>query len=306
MNSNHVTDSLDVSIVIVNWNRSQDVLRTVRYLRFQAGVRFEVVVVDNGSTDGSLERLAGVEGVKVIALDANVGPCKARNIGVENSSARYIVFLDSDAILSKWKLARMVERMDLDPSIGILACRMINISTRELDQWIYAEPASTHELMEFDTYSFSAGGTIVRAAALRDVGMFWDDLFIYNEEVDLSIRLLRAGYRIVHYPRVRVYHCPSDRGRDGGGAYWRFQIRNWIWIFYRHYPLVPRLRKIMSYVGIYLVKSAANRQLKAGILGIIEGLRKTDIIDRYPDKLSSTEIRRIGVLNIRKRIKLGR
>jgi len=302
----HVNESLDVSIVIVNWNRLDDVLRNLHYLKFQKDVRFEVVVVDNGSTDGSAERLARLEGVKFVGLGSNVGPCKARNVGIENSLGRYIVFLDSDAVLSKWKLAMMVKRMDEDPTIGILACRIINGFTRQLDQWIYSEPASTHQLREFDTYSFSAAGTIVRPQALRDAGMFWDELFIYNEEVDLSIRVLRAGYRIVHFPSVRVYHCPSTRGRGGGGTYWRLQIRNWIWIFYRYYPVVPRTRKVLSYIGVYLIKSAINRQFKAGFSGIIEGLRKTEIIARFPDKLTPAEVRRIGALNTRKKIRVGR
>lgn len=238
-----VREEPDVSIVIVNWNRRDDVLKSLGYLRFQGQVHFEVIVVDNGSTDGSAERLREITGIKFIELKSNLGPCKARNVGIEHARGRYILFLDSDAVLSKWKLARLVERMDRDPTIGILACRIINGKTRGIDQWIYSEPETPGQRREFETYSFSAAGAIVRAQAVRDAGLFWDQLFIYNEEVDLSIRVMRIGYRIVYFPEVRVYHCPSTNGRHGASEYLRFQIRNWIWIFYRYYPSQFRARK---------------------------------------------------------------
>ena len=229
-------DSIDVSIVIVNWNRLDDVLTNLHYLMQQKGPRTEVVVVDNGSTDGSAERLSQLSGIRLIRLATNVGPALARNHGITSARGKYVVFLDSDAILSKSGLAKLVRRMESDPTIGIIGCRIVNSRTRKTDPWIHALPASTHELREFDTYSFSAAGAIARTGALQAAGLFWDELFIYNEEVDLSIRMLRAGYRILYSPLVRVYHRLSQDGRMATGVYWELQIRNWIWIFYRHYP----------------------------------------------------------------------
>jgi GT2 family glycosyltransferase len=296
----------DVSVIIVNWNRLDDTLKGLRYLRFQDDVWYEVVVVDNGSTDGSAERLLGEKGIKFIGLRSNVGPCEARNIGIENAKGRFVFFLDSDAILSKRKLARLVERMDQDPTIGILACRIVNGFTREIDQWIYSQPVMAFHRHEFDTYSFSAAGAIVRAQALRDAGPFWDRLFIYTEEVDLSIRILRAGFRIVYYPDVRVYHCPSQQGRKSEGEHLRLQIRNWIWIFYRYYPSVFRMAKIAVYIIVYIIKGIYAGHLGECLLGIREGLSNTEIIERFPDKLTWAEVRQIRALNHRTRINLGR
>ena len=197
-------EHVDVSIIIVTWNRLDEMLKNLRYLRFQGDVRFEVVVVDNGSTDGSAERLAQIEGVKFVGLEANVGPCEARNIGIAQAKGRYLLFLDSDAILSKWKLAWLVKRMDQDPTIGILTCRIINGFTRKIDQWIHSRPQSGFHRHEFETYSFSAAGAIVRRQALRDAGLFWEQLFIYTEEVDLSIRILRGLSHRLLSRRARV------------------------------------------------------------------------------------------------------
>ena len=299
-------DSIDVSIIIVNWNRLDEVLTSLHYLRHQQGLRTEVVVVDNGSTDGSGERLAQVAWIRLIRLATNVGPAEARNHGIRSARGRYIVFLDSDAILSKSGLAKLVVRMESDPTIGIIGCRIVNSQTRKTDHWIHALPASSHELQEFDTYSFSAAGAIARTQALRAAGLFWDELFIYNEEVDLSIRMLRAGYRILYSPLVRVYHRVSQDGRLAAGSYWRLQIRNWIWIFYRYYPTRERIKNIHLYIVIYLLKCAINLRLKDCVKGILEGLRRTEIIGRFPEKLTPDEVNRLHALNRRTRIRLGR
>ena len=231
-------DPIDVSIVIVNWNRFEDVARNVRHLdRLRGrGPTFEVIVVDNGSTDGDAGRLAAFDSVRLVRLDANYGPSSARNRGIEAALGRYILFLDSDAYLSRKALAPLVRLMDGDPRVGIVGCRVMNGHTRKLDQWVYAQPASTHEKLGFESYSFSAAGALARASALREAGAFWEDLFIYNEEVDLSIRVIRAGYTVRYAPEATVLHFALPRGRGGPSSYWYYQSRNWIWIFYRYYP----------------------------------------------------------------------
>jgi len=298
--------SIDVSIVIVNWNRLDDVLRNLHYLRNQAGLETEVIVVDNGSTDGSAESLSKVGWIRLIRLANNVGPAAARNHGIAIARGKYIVFLDSDAIMSKSGLAKLFARMESDPTIGIIGCRIVNSQTRKTDAWFHAFPASTHEFQEFDTYSFSAAGAIARSEALHAAGPFWDELFIYNEEVDLSIRVLRAGYRILYLPSVRVYHCVSKNGRMATGAYWRLQIRNWIWIFYRHYPTYERIKNVYLYIPLYVIKGAFNRRLKDCLKGIVEGLRHKEIISRFPDKLTPEQLHRLCALNRRKRLRIGR
>ena len=196
--------------------------------------------------------------------------------------------------------------MESNPTIGIIGCRIVNSHTRKTESWIHALPASSHELQEFDTYSFSAAGAICAHQALRAAGPFWNELFIYNEEVDLSIRVLRAGYRILYSPEARVYHRVSQDGRLGSGAYWRLQIRNWIWIFYRYYPTRARLRKLYAYIVIYLLKGVLNRQFKDCLKGILEGLWHTEIIRRFPNKLTRDEVERLYALNRRTRLKIGR
>jgi GT2 family glycosyltransferase/glycosyltransferase involved in cell wall biosynthesis len=296
-----------VSVIIVNWNRGDDIAFNLRHLAKADYHNLEVIVVDNGSTDGSPERLAALPGVHLIRLGANLGPSRARNVGIQAATGKYVMFLDSDAVLSKRAISAVVRRMEADPSVGIAGCKIMNWHTRKIDQWIYAEPYETHGNVGFDSYSFSAAGAMCRAEALRDVGGFWERLFIYNEEVDLSIRMLRGGYRIVFAPDARVFHRPATAGRAGSGNYLRLQIRNWIWIYFRYYPRLVCWWKVTSYSAIYLVKGVANRELMAAVRGIVEGLRHASIIREYADdKLSYEQVGLIDSLNRRTAIRLRR
>jgi GT2 family glycosyltransferase len=302
----------ELSLIIVNWNRRDELARNLEHLARlrRRGPDFEVIVVDNGSTDGSAEWLAerarDGDGLRLVRAGSNLGPARGRNLGIEVARGKYVVFLDSDALVSPRALGRLRDRMEADPRLGIAGCRILNGASRRLDQWVYAEPAATHERREFETYSFSAAGAIVRVEALRAAGPFWDDLFIYNEEVDLSIRVIRAGYKVIYTPEARVYHYASPRGRGGPGVYWYYQARNWIWIFYRYYPAGARNRNVALYVLIYLAKGLLNLRLRACLAGLAAGLRRTDIIERFGDKLTAAELQTLGSLNRRRALRASR
>ena len=301
-----INDHPLVSVIIVNWNRGDDVRVAIRTLSRSRWDRIEIIVVDNGSTDGSAEALAEQDGIRLIRLAENFGPAAARNLGLDSARGRYVFFLDSDASITSWALRRLVERMDKDPSIGVIGCRIVNATTREIDQWIYAEGQKSYSRREFDTYSFSAAGALVRAEALAKAGQFWDELFIYNEETDLSIRIIKAGYRIIYSPVAQVYHNPSNSGRVVPAGYWFYQARNQIWIFFRYYPFPLRWLNTVAYVFIFMIKSAANRHLAACLAGIASGLSRRRIIRDFQEKLTFQECRRIGSLNRRFSLRLGR
>ena len=293
-----------VSVIIVNWNRLDDVLMNLRYLRKLDYPDVEVIVVDNGSTDGSAQWLRHVLGVRLIALDHNDGPSVGRNLGMQAATGKYVLFLDSDAVLAKRGLRALVNRMEGDDTIGAAGCRIYNWHTRMIDQWIYAEPYHSHGDRSFDTYSFSAAGALLRTDVLRAVGGFWERLFIYNEEVDLSIRIIRAGFRVVYAPDGRVFHRPSANGRTPGATYFRRQIRNWIWIFFRHYGGWRCWWKVTEYSALYLIKGLVNRQLLACTRGIVDGLAGHAISGEFAEKLTPSEAQRIRALNSRWRLRL--
>ncbi|MGC4032720.1 MAG: glycosyltransferase family 2 protein [Tepidisphaeraceae bacterium] len=189
-----------VSIVMVNWNRYDDVLFALKSIREQDYPNVEIIVVDNGSKDGSPDKLASETDVALIRLCKNCGPSEARNVGLRSADGKYLLLLDSDAILARNTLRVLVDRMEGEPDLGILGCRILNYTSRCIDQWIYAQAYETHGNRPFDTYSFSAAGALIRADLIKDGTGFWEELFIYNEEVDLALQVIRKGFRVGYEP----------------------------------------------------------------------------------------------------------
>ena len=295
-----------VSIILVNWNRADDIIDTLTYLQKVHYENYEIIVVDNGSTDDSIDRLRGQSGIRLVELGMNCGPAKGRNAGAKVANGPYLFFLDSDAFLANNALNRLVERMEEDSGIGIIGCRVINFFSKAIDQWIYHQSYKTHGEKEFDTYSFSAAGAIVRTSVFKLVGGFWEDLFIYNEEVDLSIRVIREGSRVIYSPDANVYHRVSPHGRAPDKSYFYYQIRNWIWIFYRYYPAIVCLKKVGIYSAVYVVKGTLNRRLWPCLQGICAGLRGLKITTVYGPKLSMDQVQLLEQLNQRTKLRIGR
>jgi GT2 family glycosyltransferase len=285
--------SARLTVLIVNWNRSEYVIANARRLEGWDYPDFEIIVVDNGSDDDQAPALAAMQSVRFIALGENFGPSRARNVGLEAATGKYVLYVDSDALLELDGLSALIERMQADPSIGIAGLKVLNEYSREIDQWIYAEPYSTHGEREFETYSFSAAGALARVEAIREAGGFWDELFMYN-----------AGYRIIYFPGVRLFHCRLPQGRVPSKRYWFYQTRNWIWIFYRYYPPGARTKKIATYIAVYLLKSALQLRLLACLEGLFAGLRRVELIERYGKKLSRERIAQLERLNRRSRLRL--
>jgi GT2 family glycosyltransferase len=111
---------------------------------------------------------------------------------------------------------------------------------------------------------------------------------------------------VIYFPGARVFHRVSPKGRAKSSAYYFYQIRNWIWIFYRYYPPLARLRKIAMYVPVYLAKGAAGGQLWACVRGIAAGLGATRIIADHADKLTGDQVGRLEALNTRRTVRFGR
>ena len=295
-----------VSILIITWNRKADTLETVKCLYQQAYENFEIIVVDNGSTDVSADVLAQIPGITLIRLLSNAGPARARNVGANAASGPYLFFLDNDASPGRNAIRRLVQYMEDHDDVGILGCRIMNSVSRRIDQWIYAQPYDTHGRQSFDTYSFSAAGALIRADLFLSIGGFWEDLFIYNEEVDLALRVIRAGYRVEYAPAATILHRAAPTGRVAPGAYFYYQIRNWIWIFRRHYPALARQRKIALYCLLYIIKGLLAFRLGNVIRGIWDGLFRRRIVAAFPDKMTGAELVRYEQLNQRTSLRPGR
>lgn len=228
-----------VSVVILTWQRKDDVMAAVQSVYDQAYQNTEIIVVDNASTDGTEEALrTAFPAIKLIVLDHNMGSSAGRNPGIVAAKGEIIFLLDSDATLRHDTLSNIVLKLQGTPEAGVLTCKILNAVTLELDPntWIFAEKDKADQDIEFPSFSFCECGVAFRREVFDRAGLFWDLLFFGREGEELGLRVLDAGYQIFYYPRSVIYHRASPRKRVAGGNWEYYNLRNCLYIYLIHYP----------------------------------------------------------------------
>lgn len=228
-----------VSVVILTWERKEDVLAAVRSVYAQDYKNVEVIVVDNASTDGTVTALrSAFPAIKIIVQERNVGAAAGRNPGIAAATGGIIFLLDSDASLGKDTLKNVVSRFQSAPKAGVITCKILNATTCEIDPatWIFTEKDKADQDLEFSSFSLCECGTAFRKEVLDETGPFWDLLFFGREGEELGLRVLKAGYQILYSPQSIVHHRASPLKRVTGGNWEYYNLRNCLYIYLIHYP----------------------------------------------------------------------
>jgi GT2 family glycosyltransferase len=219
---------VDLSVVIVCWNNKRYLEPCLRSL-YDAGLQhsFEVVVVDNGSTDGTQAMLREVfPQVRQIQNDRNIGLSAASNRGIKETQGRYVLLLNDDTLVNRESLDAMIEFMDGHPEAGAAGGKLLNpdgsfqagyASFSSLIQEIliatrlgftistaYPSHGGGDQIKQVDWLSSAC--LLLRRSALYEVGLLFEDYFIYGDETDLQYRLKRAGWKVYYLPGVETIH----------------------------------------------------------------------------------------------------
>jgi hypothetical protein len=227
-------DLPDITVSVVSWNTRAELARCLESVMAQEGTSFEVIVVDNASSDGSaaLVREAFPQ-VTLIANDRNVGFSRAHNQSLELGRGRYFMLLNPDALLpERDTLARLVAFADANPEVGIVGPRIENpdgtlqLSARRFPtisagifrrtpfgklfprnrfvrEYVMSDWAHD-EVRDVDWVSGSA--LVIRRKVIGSVGGLDPGFFMYCEDVDWAYRARRRGWRVCYYPMARVVH----------------------------------------------------------------------------------------------------
>jgi hypothetical protein len=222
-----------VSVVIPNWNGGEMIALALDSVEAQSYRQLEVIVVDNGSTDGSPELVASrYPEVSLIALAENKGFSGAVNEGILRARGEFVALLNNDAVAHPDWLMRSVAKLRNDPSLGVATARLLLLEDREsqrLDSsgncysiWGIPYPRGRAEVdvgqfdPETEVFAASGAASVWRREVFDAVGLFDPEFFMYHEDVDLSFRARLAGYGVTYEPSAVVSHRV---GATSGGGY---------------------------------------------------------------------------------------
>jgi N-acetylglucosaminyl-diphospho-decaprenol L-rhamnosyltransferase len=263
--------TVDLSIALVNWNNRDYLRRCLESIgAARLGLQYEVVVADNGSTDGSLEMLAQrFAAVRVVQNGSNVGVARGNNQCIRNSFGRYIYILNNDTVVNRASIEAMVAFLDEHPQAGAVGGNLLN-PDGSLQASFCSFPTLREELLLvthigrrlnplFPSYRgrwpavrtvdwLSSASILVRRTAIEQIGLIDEAYFIYSDETDWEYRLWRAGWKVFYLPQVTTTHF-------GGGSFPPGS---------RRYTLVYRGRMLFARKNYSRCYAIAQRCLFAG------------------------------------------
>lgn len=257
------------TVVVITRNRCDELLRTLAHLESLPDAA-PVVVVDNGSTDGTAAAVRTRHpGVELIESRENLGAV-GRNVAVERVTTRYVTFCDDDTRPQPGALTRAADVLDAHPGVGSVTGRCLvepDLTEDPITPEMRDSPVPAPEGLPGPALlGIMAGLSTLRTAAFREVGGFHPRLWLGGEEELLALDLAAAGWWMCWISDVVVHHAPS-RLRDPRGRR-RLGIRNTLWTLWLRRPVRSALRRTV----VVLRSAPADRATVSAVLAALAGV----------------------------------
>ncbi|MSQ23636.1 MAG: glycosyltransferase [Chloroflexi bacterium] len=266
-----------VAVIILNWNGRQYLQLCLDALASQTYPNFEIWLVDNGSTDGSVELVASrYPQVHLVRNRSNLGFAAANNQAFGLTDTPYVATLNNDTVVDPGWLAALVEAAEGDPRIGSVSSKMVfahnpgminscGIAVDRLgiawDLW-GGRPESIADRPR-EIFGACAGAALYRRTMLDDIGLFAEEFFAYLEDVDLAWRARLRGWRSVFTPAAVVRHVHSATLGDASPRKRFLLARNSIWTIGRCLPNLD-VPSVLLMAGYELAVFAFQRMARRG------------------------------------------
>ncbi len=254
------------TIIIPNYNGMQYIENCLRSLQ---GEPARILVVDNGSTDGSRELVEErFPQVEVITLQENRGFCEAVNRGIAASRTTYVILLNNDTTVEPGFVRALEAPLQQDAKVFSGAAQMINMKKPQLIDdagdyycalgWAFAAGKDKERgayQRSREIFAACGGACIYRRKILSQIGMMDENHFAYLEDIDLGYRARIAGYRNLYVPGAFVYHAGSG---SSGSRYNAFKVdlaaRNSVYLVYKNMPFLQLILNLPFLIMGYLIK----------------------------------------------------
>lgn len=274
---------MDVSVIIVNWNTRQLLYDCLKSMKDTTkNVTYEIIVVDNNSSDDSVEMLAEqFPDIKLIVNDKNLGFAAANNQGIEISQGRYVLLLNSDTLLYEGAIEKNVIYADDNPDAAVFGCRVMNspdsvgmtcfsfptllnlfFSMTGLEQAFKMNRLFGRERMRWwprDTFRrvdvVTGMYMFVRKNAIDEVGVMDDSFFFYYEETDWCYRFAKAGWKALFNPEAIIMHVGGGGQSSSKAAMKMFvQLQKSCLIYFKKHKgsmktFIARILLALGFVG---------------------------------------------------------
>ncbi len=279
---------MSVSVITLTWNGLPQLERCLPAVCPQLGRSDQLILVDNGSSDGSATWVAArYPSVHLIRNPTNVGFAAAVNQGIRAADSEWVVALNDDTVVSPGWLDALLAAAQSDASVGMVACKMrlagdssrfdsagivVDRAGIAWNRW-YGEPVSAHPITEPEAVFGPCGGAaLYRRAMLDQIGLFDEDFFAYYEDVDLAWRARRAGWHCLYSPGADVVHVHSATGNRVTGLKRYLLGRNKWWTILKNYPQ-PQLWLALPLILAYDLTAALVGCLQDRRLDALRGRR---------------------------------
>jgi GT2 family glycosyltransferase len=289
-----------VSVIVLNWNRWQHTLACLESLDSLDYPDFDVVVVDNGSEDGSQARIeAARPDLTLLQTGANLGYAGGNNVGIGYALERgadYVWVLNNDTLVESGSLAELVAIAEANPPVGIVGSAVVNSLPQERKTEVaataylwkgermigLADDTLKHRGQEDGLPVEGLAGTsmLLRASVLAELGGFDERYFHYFEDVELCERFRRAGWQIRYAQAARVWHEISASMNYQSPQARYYYIRNWLLFsrWSRKLGMLPLLIRdpalcLGRITGVRWLARLRWRVAAAGMLGALDAMR---------------------------------
>lgn len=221
INYNHAL----ISIIIINFNGKRFLENCLRSVLTSNYTNFEVIIVDNASTDGSIELIQEkfqYNNLKIVKTGLNLGFAEGNNLGAKMAKGKYVVFLNNDTEVDKNWLKELVKVMESDKSIGAAQSKLLLFDRKTIDSagdfinsygYGWMRGVGEEDIGQYnetdEIFSARGAGMIVKKNILKSVDYFDSDFFMVCEDIDLCWRIRLKGYKIIFVPASIIYHFGS-------------------------------------------------------------------------------------------------
>lgn len=300
-----------ISIIIPNYNSRENLQLVFESISKQSRQDYNVILVDNGSTDDSVNFTeTNFPHYKIIKLKTNTGFSVAVNLGIkyaiEKFKSVYILLLNNDIELDKNFLEEGIKTFSVVPEAGFVAVKMLNYFKRDIidntGDFIISDGGSPlmRGIGETDTGQYDkpefvfgacAGAAFYKSELFKSAGLFDEDFFAYLEDVDLSFRFQLAGYKCYYNPKVICFHKRGETAKKFSGWETYYTEKNLVSLRLKNYPLpiylkysplffVSRLRRFVKFLIKYPpgVFTAAVKGYFKGLTEVPSAFKKRRVI----------------------------